>query len=820
MGDLLTQSLVLAVLLLFLVIGFLYKQRPKTITEYALGSKNINTATLTATMVATCIGGGSLIGASSSLYQYGIWMLLALIILPLKNCITALVILPRWSKYYGCSSIAEVMERMYGKYVRIVVGIAAFIFCIGSLGAQIKSLHWVMEHVFKENSFIVTIIALFIILAYASIGGVSSVIKTDVMQWAILIIIIPAIAYYLIDMSGGITTIVTNLPKNKLSLSSQGKDFALTSFILWHAISSLNPLIIHRFLVGRNTKKNQITMYLLAITSLINLIFIACIAFIAVAKFPNIAPKETIFAVIQGFTNTKYVMTAFVIALIAAITSTADSVVNTGSIILINDISTQEITEKQKIKLLQISTIILGIASIIIAFAFSDILEILWFFGQYYSIIVAIPLIAGLFLKELRKEAFWSSISAGLVVSTVLHLINPNLGHTAFVIAVIVSLCVYFITFFIVRDNKLSQQNFSLAKIATAINKQVSFKTNLLPYITLASYFYTTIIKIEYGSEPIIAIDTVLALGILGFCLFFEDSVSKKYKGFFILSILWYCFAFFPIYFFLTKPMIIFVIINLILSLITLAWLINWHIFITFLLSGTIIAISTFCILHNEIVTLKIAKIIYLGLFISCIGITAYIFAKKGESISQINSPRKILRKFTKSLTAGIEYQTILLKGNKPIEISLEDFKNNVTKYFYRLLIQRNVKLKFQSNHKVFNTILPLGNFYKIIYSTIFNILYFIENDKILVKFYCNKNSISKIEIWCNQYEMQTALKNPQHGKIKYYKEILQWRDIPKFLGTEKIKLQMNTDKLIMHFQSPIENNFKGSSISEGRKVI
>ena len=126
----------------------------------------------------------------------------------------------------------------------------------------------------------------------------------------------------------------------------------------------------------------------------------------------------------------------------------------------------------------------------------------------------------------------------------------------------------------------------------------------------------------------------------------------------------------------------------------------------------------------------------HLLLFISCIGAVAYILGRKTDNINQINTTRKTLKNFTKSLTAGLNYQNILLKTDKSTEVYFKDFRNNMLNYFYRLLVQRNIKLKLESNQEKFHLTFVSGNFYKIIYSIIFNILYGTQDNEISVRFY------------------------------------------------------------------------------------
>ena len=339
------------------------------------------------------------------------------------------------------------MGRMYGKSARKLVGIAAFIFCIGSLAAQIKALHWLMEHVFAEDAIFATIIALVVVILYASLGGVSSVIKTDVLQFIIFFVIVPLVAYLMIDMSGGIYEIVKSLPPSKSSLVPEGGIWALISLAVFWALPDAYPTTVHRVLIGKDCTKNQVTVYSLAATYFFNLIFVACVAFIALAKFPNIDSKETIFRVISELPFAGAMFTLFVVSLIAMITSTADSDLNTSSIMLINDVVTKKITPKQEASAAKCLSVFSGVVATIVAFSFASVIDIVLFFAEYYMIIVLIPLFVGVFLKRTNKIAFWSSSVVGVGAFSILHLCT-NLDHEAFLISFAASLVVYFFSSF------------------------------------------------------------------------------------------------------------------------------------------------------------------------------------------------------------------------------------------------------------------------------------------------------------------------------------------------------------------------------------
>ena len=82
------------------------------------------------------------------------------------------------------------MSSMYGRYVREYIGVIAYIFLLGTLAMQVKALSVLFFNIFGYKSEAGPIAAFLIIIAYTSIKGVTGVIKTDILQLFIFIIIL------------------------------------------------------------------------------------------------------------------------------------------------------------------------------------------------------------------------------------------------------------------------------------------------------------------------------------------------------------------------------------------------------------------------------------------------------------------------------------------------------------------------------------------------------------------------------------------------------------------------------------------------------
>jgi Na+/proline symporter len=125
-------------LTLNLVVGLFYGRGVKTIKDYALGGRNFSTGTIAATLIATWIGGGFFAFNLSKAYSDGLPFIAAVVGNGLAVFLLGYFYGPRVGEFLGCSSVAEVMDKLYGRHVRIITAIAAIALAVGYTGLQIK----------------------------------------------------------------------------------------------------------------------------------------------------------------------------------------------------------------------------------------------------------------------------------------------------------------------------------------------------------------------------------------------------------------------------------------------------------------------------------------------------------------------------------------------------------------------------------------------------------------------------------------------------------------------------------------------------------
>jgi SSS family solute:Na+ symporter len=285
------------------------------------------------------------------------------------------------------------------------------------------------------------IVAFIVIITYTSFGGVAAVVKTDMIQFLIFITILPLIAIALISGHGGMFNILKELPT--LSINGDISALALLGLGFYYLTPGMTPPFIQRLLMGGECKKNQKIVYWVSVCYFVNLVFSAFIAFIALAKFPHIKPEMAYFMVVNNFFHHPLINLAFGISLVAVILSTADSMINSSASIMVADILPEN--KISKLLMLRIISIASGLIALIISLNFKSILDIIWFFGPYYKVLLSVPFVGGLFGVKKNAAMFWYPVTISFISYTALKIFAADLSHFTYAICLLISMISYFI---------------------------------------------------------------------------------------------------------------------------------------------------------------------------------------------------------------------------------------------------------------------------------------------------------------------------------------------------------------------------------------
>jgi len=416
------NSIVIIYLSAVLLVGILAGRKITGLKEYAVAGKSFGAMVIFATLSASFIGGGFSMGNAEKVFLIGIANIVALWGFSLKEVLVALFIAPRMKHYPDAISVGDIMEPHYGKGARIFSGLFGVVLCAGILGAQVGAMGYIFNLFLGIDRTSGILIGCGIVIAYATIGGMRSVIWTDVMQFIVLSVGIPLTLFYGIQFAGGWESMIQRIPPTHLQLpSSPGAITALVSLFLTFVLGeTLVPPYVQRLLIGRT---DQDVVKGTLFSGLFSIPFFAVtglIGIVALSLDPGINPNLALPFVVQASLHP--VLQGIVIAaIISIIMSSADSFLNGAAIAFSNDLVAPlrrtPLAPSAELFLARATTLIVGVAAVVFALSIESVLDILIYAYNFWAPTVVVPLGAAILGFRATKSRFIGGASAGIATA-------------------------------------------------------------------------------------------------------------------------------------------------------------------------------------------------------------------------------------------------------------------------------------------------------------------------------------------------------------------------------------------------------------------
>jgi Na+/proline symporter/signal transduction histidine kinase len=414
----------LGFLVVNIVLGLASSRGIKTIEEYAIGNRNFSTATIAATLVATWASGEFFYSNIFETYTKGLHAMWIALGDPLYLLFIGIFFAPRMGEFLGNLSIAEAMGDLYGDRVRVITAIASFIGTAGLIAIQLKLAGLIFEWALGLSSIYGIISAAAIVTLYSSLGGIKSVVFTDVIQFFTFGTIIPLIAYVIftsIDNVDIVTKTLTNSPlfdyKEVFDFSKSLPLKQLFLFLVF-ILPGFSPAIFQRVAMAKDTKQVSRSFIIAAITCLLLGIIINWISVLTLSINPSLDPGDIVKHIILNspYAGLKGAMLAGIMAMIM---STVDSCMNSTAVIIVHDFC-----KPLKIKFIKnelfstrIVSGLIGIVSLILSLRAGSLQELLVITESLYMPVVSVPFIMAIFGFRSSEKSVLFGMVAGFIAA-------------------------------------------------------------------------------------------------------------------------------------------------------------------------------------------------------------------------------------------------------------------------------------------------------------------------------------------------------------------------------------------------------------------
>ncbi len=423
----------LVVIIVYLVaifgVGIYCNKFNNNIDDYLLAGRRLGVGLATGTLVATYFGGGYVIGVGAEAFEKGMsayWSPVAGALGILAVCL----ILKRMEgmKVY---TVTEIVEHRYkSPLLRLLTTLLSLSALIGILAGQVTSAGAILSSLGIGTPTTSALIVAAFFIGFTAFGGLWAVTVTDFIQIIVAAAGLIMAAVVVLMQAGGWDAVAaqiqaTNAPENYFNLL-RGTE---PSYVLW----LIMPMFIYT-LIGQDVyqrlfaAKDTKTAYQSAVLSCIILLFICFFPVVlgmsGRAMFPDMKVSSMVVPTVIRATLPPVLSGFALAAIIAAVVSTADSILTAATSHVVNDIyvryfykedTTRPEVQKKLLFLSKIMTLVVGVVSVIIALAVPSVLMVLNSSYTLFTAGVFAPVVAGLMWKKATKEGAFAGLISGLI---------------------------------------------------------------------------------------------------------------------------------------------------------------------------------------------------------------------------------------------------------------------------------------------------------------------------------------------------------------------------------------------------------------------
>ncbi|MDT8274218.1 MAG: sodium:solute symporter family protein, partial [Desulfomonilia bacterium] len=323
-----------------LAIGLVSFGKIRNIASFYVGDRSGTTSLVSGSLLATIVGGSSTLGIVGLGYSRGLvgawWMLVGA---------GGLLVLSFWLsgkvRSYEVYTLPEILKAQYGsEAVKVISSLLISLAWIGIIAAQIIAGGKILTTLWAVDLEISMILISAVCILYTTLGGQYSILKTDFIQFIIILAGVFICLVFSLVNAGGIPSMAANLPPGHLSFPTS-PTFSVHDLVLFCLFVGttfiVGPDIYSRLFCARSQGVARRASLVAALIMIPLAFSLALIGMSARIMLPEVPPESAFPSLVMFLLPTG--LNALVIgALLAAVMSSADTCLLTTSMMITADV--------------------------------------------------------------------------------------------------------------------------------------------------------------------------------------------------------------------------------------------------------------------------------------------------------------------------------------------------------------------------------------------------------------------------------------------------------------------------------------------------
>ena len=390
-----------------ILIGAMSFRRIRGTESFFVADRRGSPLLITGSLVATIVGGSSTIGMAGLGFEKGLvgawWLLVGVVGLMILAFSMA-----KRVRRYAFYTLPELLGDQYGSGVKLVASVIISIAWLGIIAGQMVAAGKILDVLIPGHLDLMILLSAVVFIIYTILGGQYSILRTDTVQSAILLLGIFICLPLSIGKAGGLESLRFNLGASYFSFPTNTHGdwtYVVTLMLMVGSTYVVGPDIYSRLFCARNegVAKNSTTITALI---MIPLAFsITLIGMSAKVIAPGISPEGAFPTVVRDVLPMG--INALVIAgLLSAVMSSADTCLLTTSTIISADIIKPclrgGMRDEHLLFISRAFIVLIGLVSLEIALKLKGVIKALLLGYTIYSSGLVLPVICGFYGKWLR----------------------------------------------------------------------------------------------------------------------------------------------------------------------------------------------------------------------------------------------------------------------------------------------------------------------------------------------------------------------------------------------------------------------------------
>lgn len=422
--------------LIVMLIGIYCGKYVKTLDDFALAGRSLSTPVLVGTLVASIIGGATVVGWSGGFYSNGVdwwWGEVGTIL----GLLLAAIFMAERSRRTEQYTIPDMLRMRFDGKTATIGSAMIILGDIALTCVQIMAIGGILSSFLGFSVQTSMIIGTAIFIAIAFFGGMVGVAITDAIQAVLIIIGLIVGSASIINFGGGWDAVVAKLPTDFFKLTSHMKlsDGIALALSTTGTVAVWQSIIFSRIFAAKSPKVAKRSVYLMIPTQFICKFCVFLIGMGALAIFGTGIESASVFATVVLKAANPTIAMILIAVVVGALLTTTNSILLSISVNITRDFyqryilkNMEDISSSALVKVGRLTVLGIGILACLMALLMPNIVTAITFTYTMYSAALLIPVYGGFLWKRANTTGGFMGILFGGGVALIWHLAGKPFG--------------------------------------------------------------------------------------------------------------------------------------------------------------------------------------------------------------------------------------------------------------------------------------------------------------------------------------------------------------------------------------------------------